>query len=228
MRFTGRNRSSPTALLMDQAECPDHRPAWETQAGLFDGPRERKTYLASKRARHLTEDGGSSSFSSILSTPTGLFGFRTRTGGSGTRLTFTMRPALRDLAEVAAAEHEHAYIVIKLTELNREPGQGVRRAVLCWNTGPSRSAQYSPDKGSSSGDTVPDRHEKHRRPVDRADRHRHAARFAFVERTRRIRRVRGLFARCGRDIPAPGRARLLDELNKRLEGSDAAIGPSYL
>src|SRR5258708_9668379 len=54
-------------------------------------------------------------------------------------------------------------------------------------------------------------------------------RFAFVELDPRVPPVRGLLGRwlARHDLP-PDAARLLDELNRRIEDSDAAIGPSYL
>ena len=55
-------------------------------------------------------------------------------------------------------------------------------------------------------------------------------RFAFVELDPRIPPVQGLLAPVARlsIIFRTDAALLLDELNRRLEDSDAAIGPSYL
>jgi hypothetical protein len=64
-----------------------------------------------------------------------------------------------------------------------------------------------------SGEPVLNRHDEHRRPVDRAGRYGHAPPV-------RVRRT-------GPRTPDIA-ARLLDELNRRLADSDAAIGPSYL
>jgi 5-methylcytosine-specific restriction enzyme B len=54
-------------------------------------------------------------------------------------------------------------------------------------------------------------------------------RFAFVELDPRIPPVQGLLGRwlAARNLPMDA-ALLLDELNRRIEDSDAAIGPSYL
>ena len=54
-------------------------------------------------------------------------------------------------------------------------------------------------------------------------------RFSFVELDPRIPPVQGLLARWLSFNGLPNEpARLLDELNRRLEDADAAIGPSYL
>ena len=54
-------------------------------------------------------------------------------------------------------------------------------------------------------------------------------RFSFVELDPRIPPVQGLLARWLSFYNFPNeRARLPDELNRRLGGADAAIGPSYL
>ncbi len=54
-------------------------------------------------------------------------------------------------------------------------------------------------------------------------------RFAFVELDPRVPPVRGLLGRwlAWHGLP-PDAALLLDELNRRIEDADAAIGPSYL
>jgi 5-methylcytosine-specific restriction protein B len=54
-------------------------------------------------------------------------------------------------------------------------------------------------------------------------------RFSFVELDPRIPPVQGLLARWLSNNDFPNEASLLlDELNRRLEDADAAIGPSYL
>ncbi|MGH3402401.1 MAG: AAA family ATPase, partial [Streptosporangiaceae bacterium] len=223
------------SLLMDQAELGKIGDLlWERkQIILYGPPGTGKTYLATRLARQLTDDG---SVKLVQFHPSYTYedffeGYRPEPGGSGT-LTFTLRAGpFRDFAEVAAANPSTPYILI-IDEINRANLAKVFGELyfLLEYRDESISLQYSPDKEF----TLPpnlfiigtmNTADRSIARIDTAMRRR----FAFVELDPRIPPVRGLL---GRWLDRHGRpdeaALLLDELNRRIEDADAVIGPSYL
>jgi 5-methylcytosine-specific restriction protein B len=222
-------------LLMDQAELARIADLlWERKQVIFYGPPGTgKTYLASKLARQLTEDGAVKlvQFHPSYTYEDFFEGFRPEPGGSGT-LTFKLRAGpFRDFAEVAAANPSTAYILI-IDEINRANLAKVFGELyfLLEYRDQSISLQYSPDKEFILPDNLfligtMNTADRSIARIDTAMRRR----FVFVELDPRVPPVRGLLARwlTEHHLP-PETACLLDELNKRLDDSDAAIGPSYL
>jgi 5-methylcytosine-specific restriction protein B len=222
-------------LLMDQAELAKIVDLlWERkQIILYGPPGTGKTYLATRLARQLTDDGAVKlvQFHPSYTYEDFFEGFRPEPGGSGT-LTFTLRAGpFRDFAEVAAANPSTAYILI-IDEINRANLAKVFGELyfLLEYRDESISLQYSPDKEF----TLPpnlfligtmNTADRSIARIDTAMRRR----FAFVELDPRIPPVRGLLSRwLDRHNLDQQAALLLDELNRRIEDSDAAIGPSYL
>ena len=224
-----------TDLLMDQAELAKIADLlWERKQIIFYGPSGTgKTYLASKLARHLTEDGAVKlvQFHPSYTYEDFFEGFRPEPGGSGT-LTFTLRAGpFRDFAEVAAANPSTAYILI-IDEINRANLAKVFGELyfLLEYRDQSISLQYSPDKEFVLPENLfligtMNTADRSIARIDTAMRRR----FAFVELDPRIPPVQGLLGRwlAAHNLPMDA-ALLLDELNRRIEDSDAAIGPSYL
>jgi 5-methylcytosine-specific restriction enzyme B len=223
------------SVLMDQAELVKIVDLlWERKQVIFYGPPGTgKTYLASKLARHLTEDGAVKlvQFHPSYTYEDFFEGFRPEPGGSGT-LTFTLRAGpFRDFAEVAADNSSTAYILI-IDEINRANLAKVFGELyfLLEYRDQSISLQYSPDKEFVLPENLfligtMNTADRSIARIDTAMRRR----FAFVELDPRIPPVQGLLARWLTEHRLPlDAARLLDELNRRLEDSDAAIGPSYL
>jgi 5-methylcytosine-specific restriction enzyme B len=222
-------------LLMDQAELAKIVDLlWERkQIILYGPPGTGKTYLATKLARHLTDDGAVKlvQFHPSYTYEDFFEGFRPEPGGSGT-LTFTLRAGpFRDFAEVAAANPSTAYILI-IDEINRANLAKVFGELyfLLEYRDESISLQYSPDKEFTLPQNLfligtMNTADRSIARIDTAMRRR----FAFVELDPRIPPVQGLLSRWldERDLPQDA-ALLLDELNRRIEDSDAAIGPSYL
>ena len=207
---------------------------WERKQVIFYGPPGTgKTYLASKLARHLTEDGAVKlvQFHPSYTYEDFFEGFRPEPGGSGT-LTFTLRAGpFRDFAEVAAANPSTAYILI-IDEINRANLAKVFGELyfLLEYRDQSISLQYSPDKEFVLPENLfligtMNTADRSIARIDTAMRRR----FAFVELDPSIPPVQGLLARWLTEQQLPlNAARLLDELNGRIEDADAAIGPSYL
>jgi 5-methylcytosine-specific restriction enzyme B len=222
-------------LLMDQAELAKIVDLlWERkQIILYGPPGTGKTYLSSKLARHLTDDGAVKlvQFHPSYTYEDFFEGFRPEPGGSGT-LTFTLRAGpFRDFAEVAADNPSTAYILI-IDEINRANLAKVFGELyfLLEYRDESISLQYSPDKEFTLPQNLfligtMNTADRSIARIDTAMRRR----FAFVELDPRIPPVEGLLSRWldERRLP-PEAALLLDELNSRIEDSDAAIGPSYL
>jgi len=222
-------------LLMDRAELAKIVDLlWERkQIIMYGPPGTGKTYLASKLARHLTDDGAVKlvQFHPSYTYEDFFEGFRPEPGGSGT-LTFTLRAGpFRDFAEVAADNPTTAYLLI-IDEINRANLAKVFGELyfLLEYRDESISLQYSPDKEF----TLPpnlfligtmNTADRSIARIDTAMRRR----FAFVELDPRIPPVHGLLSRwlSKRHLPQEA-ALLLDELNRRIEDSDAAVGPSYL
>ena len=235
LRFNAVTTEFAKSVLMEQADLVGIVDLlWERKQVIFYGPPGTgKTYLASKLARHLTEDGAVKlvQFHPSYTYEDFFEGFRPEPGGSGT-LTFTLRAGpFRDFAEVAAANPSTAYILI-IDEINRANLAKVFGELyfLLEYRDQSISLQYSPDKEFILPENLfligtMNTADRSIARIDNAMRRR----FAFVELNPRIPPVEGLLARWLTDHRLPlDAAQLLDELNKRLEDSDAAIGPSYL
>ena len=223
------------SLLMDQAELGKIVDLlWERkQIILYGPPGTGKTYLASKLARRLTDDGAVKlvQFHPSYTYEDFFEGFRPEPGGSGT-LTFTLRAGpFRDFAEVAADNPSTAYILI-IDEINRANLAKVFGELyfLLEYRDESISLQYSPDKEFTLPQNLfligtMNTADRSIARIDTAMRRR----FAFVELDPRIPPVNGLLGRWLDKHHLPQEAALLlDELNRRIEDSDAAIGPSYL
>ena len=235
LHFNAVTAEFAASVLMDQADLGRIVDLlWERKQVVFYGPPGTgKTYLASKLARHLTEDGAVKlvQFHPSYTYEDFFEGFRPEPGGSGT-LTFTLRPGpFRAFAEVAAANPSTAYILI-IDEINRANLAKVFGELyfLLEYRDQSISLQYSPGNEFILPENLfligtMNTADRSIARIDTAMRRR----FAFVELDPRIPPVRGLLARWLTEHHLPlDAARLLDELNKRLEDSDAAIGPSYL
>jgi 5-methylcytosine-specific restriction protein B len=235
LRFNPVTAEFARSMLMDKAELVKIVDLlWERKQVIFYGPPGTgKTYLASKLARQLTEDGAVKlvQFHPSYTYEDFFEGFRPEPGGSGT-LTFTLRAGpFRDFAEVAAANASTAYILI-IDEINRANLAKVFGELyfLLEYRDQSISLQYSPDKEFVLPENLfligtMNTADRSIARVDTAMRRR----FAFVELDPRIPPVQGLLARWLTEHRLPlDAARLLDELNKRLDDADAAIGPSYL
>ena len=235
LRFNAVPTEFARTVLMDRADLARIVDLlWERKQVVFYGPPGTgKTYLASKLARQLTEDGAVKlvQFHPSYTYEDFFEGFRPEPGGSGA-LTFTLRAGpFRDFAEVAAANPSTAYILI-IDEINRANLAKVFGELyfLLEYRDQSISLQYSPDKEFILPENLfligtMNTADRSIARIDTAMRRR----FAFVELDPRIAPVQGLLARWLTEHHLPlDAARLLDELNKRLEDSDAAIGPSYL
>ena len=222
-------------LLMDQAELVKIVDLlWERkQIILYGPPGTGKTYLATRLARQLTDDGAVKlvQFHPSYAYEDFFEGFRPEPGSSGT-LTFKLRAGpFRDFAEVAAANPSTAYILI-IDEINRANLAKVFGELyfLLEYRDESISLQYSPDKEFTLPQNLfiigtMNTADRSIARIDTAMRRR----FAFVELDPRKPPVQGLLGRWldRHDLPLDA-ALLLDELNQRIADSDAAIGPSYL
>jgi 5-methylcytosine-specific restriction protein B len=222
-------------LLMDWAELAKIVDLlWERkQIILYGPPGTGKTFLATRLARQLTDEGAVKlvQFHPSYTYEDFFEGFRPEPGGSGT-LTFTLRAGpFRDFAEVAAANPSTAYVLI-IDEINRANLAKVFGELyfLLEYRDESISLQYSPDKEFTLPQNLfiigtMNTADRSIARIDTAMRRR----FAFVELDPRIPPVHGLLSRWLADHGLPQEAALiLDELTKRIEDSDAAIGPSYL
>jgi 5-methylcytosine-specific restriction enzyme B len=222
-------------ILMDQADLDQIADLlWERkQIILYGPPGTGKTFLATRLARHLTEDGAVKlvQFHPSYTYEDFFEGFRPESGGSGT-LTFELRAGpFRDFAEVATANPSTAYILI-VDEINRANLAKVFGELyfLLEYRDESISLQYSPDREFTLPQNLfiigtMNTADRSIARIDAAMRRR----FLFVELDPRIPPVHGLLSRWLDKHGLPQDAAiLLDELNRRIEDSDAAIGPSYL
>lgn len=222
-------------LLLERAELAAIADLlWERRQIVLHGPSGTgKTYLATKLAGHLTDEG---SVKLVQFHPSYTYedffeGFRPEAGGSGT-LTFTLRPGpFRAFADAAAANKTTPYILV-IDEINRANLAkvfGELYFLLEYRDQPI-GLQYSPKEDF----TLPpnlfligtmNTADRSIARVDAAMRRR----FAFVELHPRRAPVRGLLARWLAERGLPGNAALLlDALNDLMVDADAAIGPSYL
>jgi 5-methylcytosine-specific restriction protein B len=222
-------------LLLDRGELETIADLlWERrQIVLYGPPGTGKTWLARELAQHLTDEGAVKlvQFHPSYTYEDFFEGFRPEPGGGGT-LTFSLRAGpFRDFAEAAAANPSTPYILI-IDEINRANLAkvfGELYFLLEYRDQPV-SLQYSPDREF----TLPknlfiigtmNTADRSIARIDAAMRRR----FAFVELDPRVAPVRGLLGRWLDRHELPGDAALLlDELNRRIEDADAAIGPSYL
>jgi 5-methylcytosine-specific restriction protein B len=222
-------------MLLDQADLEQIADLlWERkQIILYGPPGTGKTYLAMRLARQLTEDGAVKlvQFHPSYTYEDFFEGFRPEPGGSGT-LTFELRAGpFRDFAEVATANPSTAYILI-IDEINRANLAKVFGELyfLLEYRDYSISLQYSPDREFTLPQNLfiigtMNTADRSISRIDTAMRRR----FLFVELDPHIPPVHGLLSRWldSRGLPQDA-ALLLDELNRRIEDADAAIGPSYL
>jgi 5-methylcytosine-specific restriction protein B len=222
-------------LLMDRTELEKIADLlWERRQIIFYGPPGTgKTFLATRLARQLGDDGAVKlvQFHPSYAYEDFFEGFRPEPGGSGT-LTFELRAGpFRNFAEVAAANPSTAYILI-IDEINRANLAKVFGELyfLLEYRDESISLQYSPDKEFTLPQNLfligtMNTADRSIARIDTAMRRR----FAFVELDPRRAPVQGLLGRWleRHDLPQDA-ALLLDELNRRIADSDAAIGPSYL
>jgi 5-methylcytosine-specific restriction protein B len=223
-------------LMLDQASLETIAELlWERrQIVLYGPPGTGKTWLARVLARHLTDEG---SVKLVQFHPSYTYedffeGFRPGDPGDNGMLTFELRAGpFRNFAEAASTQPDTPYILI-IDEINRANLAkvfGELYFLLEYRDEPV-NLQYSPTRQF----TLPknlfiigtmNTADRSIARVDAAMRRR----FAFVELDPRVPPVRGLLGRwlARHDLP-PDAALLLDELNRRIEDADAAIGPSYL
>jgi 5-methylcytosine-specific restriction protein B len=205
------------------------------QVILYGPPGTGKTWLAKKLARHLTSDMDGAvrlvQFHPSYTYEDFFEGFRPQ-ASSGGSLSFELRPGpFRDFAETAEDDTSTPYILV-IDEINRANLAKVFGELyfLLEYRNESIRLQYSPDKPFRLPPNLfiigtMNTADRSIAKVDSAMRRR----FAFVELHPRTPPVQGLLARwlARKGLPH-WPAKVLDELNARIEDADAAIGPSYL
>jgi 5-methylcytosine-specific restriction enzyme B len=235
LRFNPVTAEAAADLLMDHAELQKITDLlWERKQVIFYGPPGTgKTYLATRLARHLTEDGAVKlvQFHPSYTYEDFFEGFRPQRA-EGSQLTFELTPGpFRAFAEVAKDNPTTPYILI-IDEINRANLAKVFGELyfLLEYRNESISLQYSPNEEFTLPENLfligtMNTADRSIARIDTAMRRR----FAFIELDPRIPPVQGLLARwlTSRNLPNEP-AILLDALNARLADADAAIGPSYL
>jgi 5-methylcytosine-specific restriction protein B len=209
---------------------------WERkQIILYGPPGTGKTWLAKKLARHLTRDMDGAvrlvQFHPSYTYEDFFEGFRPLPGSGGS-LAFELRPGpFRDFAETAEDDTSTPYILV-IDEINRANLAKVFGELyfLLEYRDESIRLQYSPNKPFRLPPNLfiigtMNTADRSIAKVDSAMRRR----FAFVELHPRTPPVQGLLSRwLARNGLPDWPAKVLDELNTRIEDADAAIGPSYL
>jgi 5-methylcytosine-specific restriction protein B len=209
---------------------------WERkQIILYGPPGTGKTWLAQKLARHVTSEMDGAvrlvQFHPSYTYEDFFEGFRPLPGSGGS-LSFELRPGpFRDFAETAEDDTSTPYILV-IDEINRANLAKVFGELyfLLEYRNESIRLQYSPDKPFRLPPNLfiigtMNTADRSIAKVDSAMRRR----FAFVELHPRTPPVQGLLSRwlARKGLP-DWPAKVLDELNTRIEDADAAIGPSYL
>jgi 5-methylcytosine-specific restriction protein B len=209
---------------------------WERkQVILYGPPGTGKTWLARKLARHLTSDMDGAvqlvQFHPSYTYEDFFEGFRPQPGGGGS-LSFELRPGpFRAFAESAEADTSTPYILV-IDEINRANLAKVFGELyfLLEYRDESIRLQYSPNKPFRLPPNLfiigtMNTADRSIARIDSAMRRR----FGFVELHPRVPPVQGLLARwLARNGLPDWPARVLDQLNARIEDADSAIGPSYL
>ena len=209
---------------------------WERkQVILYGPPGTGKTWLAQRLARHLTGEMDGAvrlvQFHPSYTYEDFFEGFRPQAGDGGS-LSFVLRPGpFRDFAETAEDDKSTPYILV-IDEINRANLAKVFGELyfLLEYRNESIRLQYSPGKPFRLPPNLfiigtMNTADRSIARIDSAMRRR----FGFVELHPRTPPVEGLLARwLTRQGLKEWPARLLDELNARIEDADAAIGPSYL
>jgi 5-methylcytosine-specific restriction protein B len=222
-------------LLMDQTELQKITDLlWERRQIIFYGPPGTgKTYLATRLARRLTEDGAVKlvQFHPSYTYEDFFEGYRPQSADSG-GLTFELTPGpFRSFAEVAKDNPTTPYILI-IDEINRANLAKVFGELyfLLEYRDESIGLQYSPKEEFTLPENLfligtMNTADRSIARIDTAMRRR----FAFIELDPRIPPVQGLLSRWLTVNNLPNEpARLLDALNARLADADVSIGPSYL
>ena len=209
---------------------------WERkQIVLYGPPGTGKTWLAKRLARHLTSDMDGAvrlvQFHPSYTYEDFFEGFRPLPGSGGS-LSFELRPGpFRDFAETAEDDTSTPYILV-IDEINRANLAKVFGELyfLLEYRDESIRLQYSSTKPFRLPPNLfiigtMNTADRSIAKIDAAMRRR----FAFVELHPRTPPVQGLLSRwlARKGLP-DWPARVLDELNSRIEDADAAIGPSYL
>lgn len=202
---------------------------------LYGPPGTGKTWLATRLARHLTNEMDGAvrlvQFHPSYTYEDFFEGFRPLPSSGGS-LSFELRPGpFRDFAETAEDDTSTPYILV-IDEINRANLAKVFGELyfLLEYRDESIRLQYSPDKPFRLPPNLfiigtMNTADRSIAKVDSAMRRR----FAFVELHPRTPPVQGLLSRwlARKGLP-DWPAKVLDELNARIEDADAAIGPSYL
>jgi 5-methylcytosine-specific restriction protein B len=203
------------------------------QAIFYGPPGTGKTYLATRLARALTEDGAVRlvQFHPSYTYEDFFEGFRPQRA-EGSQLTFELTPGpFRAFAEVAKDNPTTPYILI-IDEINRANLAKVFGELyfLLEYRDEAIGLQYSPKEEFTLPENLfligtMNTADRSIARIDTAMRRR----FAFIELDPRIPPVQGLLARWLARNNLPNEpARLLDALNARLADADVAIGPAYL
>jgi 5-methylcytosine-specific restriction protein B len=221
----------PQEWLAETVELLDEK----RQVVFYGPPGTGKTWTAMRLATYLTQSGGEVllvQFHPSYAYEDFVEGFRPQAGADGPSVQFELVPGpLRQLADLARADRAHPYILI-IDEINRANLAKVFGELyfLLEYRDQSIALQYSP----STTFTLPDNlfvigtmntADRSIALVDAAMRRR----FYFIPFLPSEEPIKGLLRRWlerrGLDeTPAD----LIEELNRRIDDPEAAIGPSYL